>query len=179
MSAYLPILLGASESELRDPSSAAAAPEFSTGARKSVVTTIVKSVSARRRAGANELPASRFAEAQRQRVQRAKRVHRPLPGQRAARRAATSSPFMAEFRLPKAEATHDIEMVDAAPASEATVKISIPERLARPKYKRVPIEKALFMNEDLREVPIEYIQDELARNGQKCVHLHRPYTFDN
>ncbi|EPS98205.1 hypothetical protein FOMPIDRAFT_1127030 [Fomitopsis schrenkii] len=51
------------------------------------------------------------------------------------------------------------------------MKISIPGRLARPKYKRVPIEKALFMNEDLREVPIEYIQDELARNGHKLLNV--------
>ncbi|KAH9931528.1 uncharacterized protein B0H18DRAFT_872199, partial [Fomitopsis serialis] len=47
--------------------------------------------------------------------------------------------------------------------------IAIPRRLARPKYKRVPIEKALFMNEDLKDVPIEYIQDELARNGDKLL----------
>lgn len=175
MSAYMHILLGASE--LRDLAPATATIEPSKGARKSVVASIIKSVSARRRAGANDLPKSRFAEAQRQRVQKAKRVQRPLPGQRPARRAAASKPYTAEFRLP--EATHDIDMVDIAPSSEVTVKVSIPGRLARPKYKRVPIEKALFMNEDLKEVPIEYIQDELARNGDKCVPLDRLLASDH
>lgn len=177
MSAYMHILLGASE--LRDLAPATATLELSKGARKSVVASILKSASARRRAGANELPKSRFAEAQRQRLQKAKRVHRPLPGQRPARRAAASKPFTAEFRLPAAKATHDIEMVDITPSPEPTVRISIPGRLARPKYKRVPVEKALFMNEDLKEVPIEYIQDELARNGDKCVHLHQLCMLSN
>ena len=171
------ILLGASE--LRDLAPATATIEPSKGARKSVVASIIKSVSVRRRAGANDLPKSRFAEAQRQRVQKAKRVQRPLPGQRPARRAAASKPYTAEFRLPEAEATHDIEMVDIAPSAEVTVKVSIPGRLARPKYKRVPIEKALFMNEDLKEVPIEYIQDELARNGDKYVPLDRLLASDH
>ncbi|KZT64117.1 hypothetical protein DAEQUDRAFT_679161 [Daedalea quercina L-15889] len=62
-------------------------------------------------------------------------------------------------------------MKDAAKEEqcEAKVSIAIPGRLARPKYKRVPIEKALFMNEALRDIPIEYIQDELAQNGENLL----------
>ncbi|EPT01954.1 hypothetical protein FOMPIDRAFT_141772 [Fomitopsis schrenkii] len=52
---------------------------------------------------------------------------------------------------------------------EAKVSITLPARLSRPKFKRVPIEKALFMNEALKDVPIEYIQDELAQKGQKLL----------
>lgn len=122
---------------------------------------MLKSVSARRRAGANELPTIRL-----------KKSKRPLPAKRMAVKPGT---FTAEFRLPasqrKSAPENDVEMKDVEQEGrrEAKVSITLPARLGRPKYKRVPIEKALFMNEALKDVPIEYIQDELAQNGQTCV----------
>ena len=150
------------------PSASSAAPAheaskhaLATGPRKSVVTNMLKSASARRRAGANELA-------------HLKKAKRSLPAKRAV--AVRAGTFTAEFRLPasrrKSAPENDVEMKDVEQEEEkreAKVSITLPARLGRPKFKRVPIEKALFMNEALKDVPIEYIQDELARKGQKYV----------
>lgn len=144
------------------PAHEASKHAFTTGPRKSVVTNMLKSVSARRRAGTNELA-------------HLKKAKRSLPAKRAV--AVRAGTFTAEFRLPgpqrKSAPENDVEMKDVEEEEErreAKVSITLPARLGRPKFKRVPIEKALFMNEALKDVPIEYIQDELARKGQKCVY---------
>ncbi|TFY59050.1 hypothetical protein EVJ58_g6030 [Rhodofomes roseus] len=173
MSTSLPHLL-AGLPELQGDVPSTSTLESSKGSRKSVVTDVLKATAVRRRAGFNNTPTSRYSEAQQQRMQKAKRAHRPLPGQRPMRNAAvTSAAFKAEFRLPRPvkAPVADVEMKDAAPEHDLEPKISIaiPRRLARPKYKRVPIEKALFMNEELKDVPIEYIQDEVAANGQRLL----------